>query len=115
MRTERPSKLPGYVILGSGIDGTIDSQTLFQDISAWVKYRRAFADVELLPVPGEKIAADEAIVPKRLLWWPMRLFWRLAAALANHYRRKVLAAEMKREGQFYSLKEVEARVRARQS
>ncbi len=112
MRTIRSHRVPGFVVIGSGIRHDIDSQTLFQDMVAFNRFAKSQQDVLLIPLTADKVAADEIVVPAHR-WWPLRLVWRLVVRWLNVGRGKALAAEMRREAEFYSPAAIEARARAR--
>lgn len=115
MRTVRPYRVADYVVVGSGIKHDVDSQTLFRDISAWTKWRRQFADVELTALLAEKdVEADEVIIPAPHEAFGFRLLWRLEAKVRNFWRRRINRREAKRQAEYFSPEGVEKRRMASQ-
>jgi len=118
MRTTRPSKVAGYVVVGSGINPLIDSPTLFQDIQAWVIWKRAYARYELVAIPADRIDADEMIVPAAVYDGGLSLVGmalaRFGAWWRNVIRRRINREHQAREARYFSQACVDARRKAAQ-
>ncbi len=119
MRTIRPYRLAGYVVVGSGVSPHIDSPTLFRDISEWTKWRTQFDDVALVELATERVEADEVILPIDAVEaapfpWLLRRLWRLRARWLNLWRRRLNRIEAERQKRYFSPEAHEARVRASQ-
>ncbi len=130
-RSVRPYRVPGYVVVSSGVAWDVDSQNLFQETQNWVLWAQQFKDVALVELLTEKLKGDEAVLP----WWaptealqdarlpgmlalvvpkpPVSratwLLWRLKASWLNVWRRRANRKAAKRSALYFSAPEVEKR------
>ncbi len=136
MRTVRPYRIAGYVVVGSGVAWDVDSQHIYRDTQDWVLWAEQFKSVALVELLTEKMKGDEAVLP----WWaPIEalqnarlpgmlalvipkppvsratwLLWRLKASWLNFGRRRANRKAAKKEQLYFSAGEVQKRMRASQ-
>ncbi len=120
MRTVRPYRIPGYVVVASGVAWDVDSQHIYRDTQEWVLWAEQFKSVALVELLTEKMKGDEAVLP----WWtmpggfwatpgggprPLWFWWRLKASWLNVWRRRANRKAAKASALYFSAGEVEKR------